>query len=176
MTDTLMTETWWAAHRRMDCVLKFFFIVDVFGTFIGVTYHDRWFSIVWIVAALSAGAIATSERESFVVVNTPEDDEFTNEKELTEAYVFARKLAKASNLLAATLLAVGFVIGNPWWSNLLVALSAWFVGLFGIPLLCASRSNRACDADRDPGGSVQIVAKGFAASDGDLATPTGFAL
>ncbi len=176
MTNTLMTETWWAAHRRMDRVLKFFFIVDVFGTFIGVIHHDAWFTIVWLAAALSAGLIATSKRESFFVVNAPEDDEFTNEKELTEAYVFARKFAEASNLLAATMLAVGFVLGNPWWSNLLVAVLAWFVGLFGIPLLCAARNNRACDADGAAGGSVQIVAKGFTASGDDLATPTGFAL
>jgi hypothetical protein len=176
MTDTLITNAWRAAHRRMDCVLKFFFIIDVFGTFIGVIYHDAWFTIVWLVAALSAGVIATSERASFFVVNTPEDDEFTNEKELTEACVFARKFAEASNLLAATMLAVGFVLGNPWWSNLLLAILAWFVGLFGIPLLCASRNNRACDADGGAAGSVQIVAKGFTASGDDLATPTGFAL
>jgi len=45
-------------------------------------------------------------RELFVV-NTTEDEEFTNEKELIEAYVFARKFAEASNLLAATMFAVG---------------------------------------------------------------------
>ncbi len=160
----------------MDRVLKLFFTIDVVGTFIGVIYHDAWLTIVCLVAALSAGMIAMSERESFLVVNTTEDDEFTNEKELVEAYVFARKFAEASNLLAATMLAVGFVIGTPWWSNLLVALSAWFVGLFGLPLLCAARNNRACDADGDAGGSVQIVAEGFTASRDDLATPTGFAL
>jgi TctA family transporter len=176
MTDNLMTETWWAAHCRLDRVLKFLFIVDVFGTFIGVIYHDGWFTIVWLVAALSAGLIATSKRESFFVVNTPEDDEFANEKEHAEAYVFARKFVEASNLLAATVLAAGFVLGNPWWSNLLVALLAWFVGLFAIPLLCAARNNDACDADGDAGGSVQIVAKGFTASGDDLSTPTGFAL
>ena len=153
----------------MDRILKLFFIVDVFGTFIGVIYHDAWFTIVCLVAALSAGMIATSERERFVVVNTTEDDEFTNEKELIEAYVFARKFAEASNLLAATMLAVGFVIGDPWWSNLLAALSAWFLGLFGLPLLCAARNNRACDA----GGSVQIDAKGYAASGDDFAAPAG---
>ncbi len=172
MTDTLITNAWRTNHRRLDRILKLFFIVDVFGTFIGVIYHDGWFTIVWLVAALSAGAIATSERVSFVVVNTPEDDEFTNEKERIEAYVFAHKFAEGSNLLAATVLAVGFVLGCPWWSNLLVALLAWFVGLFGIPLLCAFRNNRACDAVGGAGGSVQIVAKGFVASDGDL--DTGF--
>ncbi len=147
----------------------------MFGTFIGVIYHDAWFTIVCLVAALSAGMIATSERESFFVVNTTEDDEFTNEKELIEAYVFARKFAEASNLLAATMLAVGFVIGNPWWSNLLVAVSAWFLGLFGLPLLCAARNNRACDADGDAGDPVQIVANGYTASGDDLAAPAGFA-
>ncbi len=175
MTDTLITNAWRTNHRRLDRILKLFFIVDVFGTFIGVIYHDAWFTIVCLVAALSAGMIATSERESFFVVNTTEDDEFTNEKELIEAYVFARKFAEASNLLAATMLAVGFVIGNPWWSNLLVAVSAWFLGLFGLPLLCAARNNRACDADGDAGDPVQIVANGYTASGDDLAAPAGFA-
>ncbi len=174
MTDTVITNAWRGAHHRLDCILKLFFIVDVFGTFIGVIYHDAWFTIVCLVAALSAGMIATSERESFVVVNASEDDEFTNEKELIEAYVFARKFAEASNLLAATMLAVGFVIGDPWWSNLLVAVSAWFLGLFGLPLLCAARNNRACDSNGEA-GSVQIVAKGFTASGDDLAAPAGFA-
>ena len=173
MTDTLITNAWRAAHRRMDRILKLFFIIDVFGTFIGVIYHDAWFTIVWLVAALSAGVIAMSERESLFSVHTTEDDEFTNEKELIEAYVFARKFAEASNLLAATMLAVGFVIGIPWWSDLLVALSTWFVVLFGLPLLCAARNNRACDADEDAGG---IGAEDFTASNDDLATPTGFAL
>ncbi|MFY9831210.1 MAG: hypothetical protein WAK66_00625 [Methylocystis sp.] len=169
MTDTLIANAWRAAHRRMDRILKLFFIIGVFGTFIGVIYHDAWFTIVWLVAAFSAGIIVMSERESLFTVNMTEDDELTNEKELIEAYVFARKFAEASNLLAATMLAVGFVIGNPWWSNLLVALSTWFVVLFGLPLLCAARNNRACDADGDAG-------EGFTASGDDLATPTGFAL
>ena len=163
MTDTLITDAWQAAHRRMDRVLRLLFIIDVFGIFIGVIYHDAWLTIVCLVAALSAGMTAMSERESFFVDNTTEDEEFTNEKELIEAYVFARKFAEASNLLAATMLAVGFVIGTPWWSNLLVALSAWFVGLFGLPLLCAARNNKAREAE------------GFTASGDDLATPTGFA-
>ena len=175
MTDTVITNAWVEARHRLDCILRFFFIVDVFGTFIGVIYHDAWFTIVCLVAALSAGMIAMSERESFIVVNATEDDEFTDEKELVEAYVFARKFAEASNLLAAAMLAVGFVIGNPWWSNLLVALLTWFVSLFVLPLLCAARNNRACDADGEAGGSVQIVANGFTASGDDLATPAGFA-
>ena len=95
MTDTLITNAWRAAHRRMDRILKLFFIIDVFGTFIGVIYHDAWFTIVWLVAALSAGMIAMSERESFFAVNMTEDDELTNEKELIEAYVFARKFVEA---------------------------------------------------------------------------------
>jgi hypothetical protein len=164
MTDTLITDAWQAAHRRMDRVLKLLFIIDVFGTFIGVIYLDAWLTIVCLVAALSAGMIAVSECETFFVVNTTEDEEFTNEKELIEAYVFARKFAEASNLLAATVLAVGFVIGNPWWSNLLVALLAWFAGLFGLPLLYAARNKKARDAE------------GFTASGDDLATPTGFAV
>jgi predicted Co/Zn/Cd cation transporter (cation efflux family) len=164
MSDTLITDAWQAAHRRMDRVLKLFFIIDVFGIFIGVIYHDAWLTIVCLVASLSAGMTAMSERESFFVVNTTEDEEFTNEKELIEAYVFARKFAEASNLLAATMFAVGFVIGAPLLSNLLVALSAWFAGLFGLPLLYAARNNKARDAE------------GFTASGDDLATPTGFAV
>jgi len=170
MTDTLMTSAWRAAHRRLNRILKVFFIIDVFGTFIGLVYHDAWFTIVCLVGAFSAGMIAMSKRES-VFVSPTEDDEFTNEKELIEAYVFAREFAEASNLLAATMLAIGFVIGNPWWSNLLVAVSAWFIGLFGLPLLCAARNNRARDADGDASGSAKITA-----SDDGLATPTGLAL
>ena len=154
MTDTLIANAWRAAHRRMDRILKLFFIIGVFGTFIGVIYHDAWVTIVWLVAAFSAGIIVMPERESLFTVNMTEDDELTNEKGLIEAYVFARKFVEASNLLAATMLAVGFVIGNPWWSNLLVALSTWFVVLFGLPLLCAARNNRACDADGDAGGGL----------------------
>jgi len=154
----------------LNRILKVFFIIDVFGTFIGVVYHDAWFTIVCLVGAFSAGVIAMSKRES-VFVSPTEDDEFTNEKELIEAYVFAREFAEASNLLAATMLAIGFVIGNPWWSNLLVAVSAWFIGLFGLPLLCAARNNRARDADGDASGSAKITA-----SDDGLATPTGLAL
>jgi hypothetical protein len=165
-----MTSAWRAAHRRLNRILKVFFIIDVFGTFIGLVYHDAWFTIVCLVGAFSAGVIAMSKRES-VFVSPTEDDEFTNEKELIEAYVFAREFAEASNLLAATMLAIGFVIGNPWWSNLLVAVSAWFIGLFGLPLLCAARNNRARDADGDASGSAKITA-----SDDGLATPTGLAL
>ncbi|MGA9826685.1 MAG: hypothetical protein WBQ53_17905 [Methylocystis sp.] len=175
MTDTLMTSAWRAAHRRLDSILKLFFIIGVFGTFIGVIYHDAWFTIVCLAAALSVGMIVMSRRESVFVTPT-EDEEFTNEKELIEAYVFAREFAKASNLLAATVLAVGFVIGNPWWSNLLVAVCAWFVGLFGLPLLCAARNNRACDADGDASRSVKIVGENFTASGDGLATPTGLAV
>ena len=175
MTDTLMTSAWRAAHRRLDRILKLFFIIGVFGTFIGVIYHDAWFTIVCLAAALSVGMIVMSRRKS-VFVSPTEDEEFTNEKELIEAYVFAREFAEASNLLAATMLAVGFVIGNPWWSNLLVAVCAWFVGLFGLPLLCAARNNRACDADGDASRSVKIVAEGFTASGDGLAPPTGLAV
>lgn len=175
MTDSVITNAWRGAHHRLDCVLKLFFIIGVCGTFVGVVYHDAWFTIICLVAALSAGMIVGSEHESLFVVNASEDEEFTNEKELVEAYVFARKSAAASNLLAATLLAVGFVIGDPWWSNLLVAVSAWFLGLFGLPLLYAAQNNRAVDPDKEAGGSAQIAAKDYAASGGDLAAPAGFA-
>lgn len=167
MTDTPITNAWRAAHRRMDRVLILFLVIDVFGVFIGLVYHDAWFTIVWLIAAVSAGMIAASERGNYFVSTMTEDDEFFNEKELIEAYVFARKLADASNLLAATMLSVGFVTGNPWWSSLLLALSAWFVGLFGLPLLYAARNNSARDAE---------TAGGLTASGDDLATPTGFAL
>ena len=71
MTDTLMTNAWRATHRRLDRILKLFFIVDVFGTFIGVIDHDAWFTIVCLVAALSVGMIAMSRRESVVVSQRP---------------------------------------------------------------------------------------------------------
>ena len=175
MTDTLTNSAWRAADRRLDRILKLVFIIDVFGTFIGVIYHDAWLTIVCLVAALSASMTAMSRRES-VFASKTEDDEFTDERELAEAYVFARKFVEASNLLAATMLAVGFVIGTPWWSNLLVAVCAWFAGLFGLPLLCGARSNSARDAEGNASNSVKIVAEGFSASDDGLAAPTGLAL
>jgi hypothetical protein len=128
-----MTDTWSEAHHHLDRVLTFLLVVDVVGAFVGVIRHDGWFTTVWLVAGLIAGVIETPVNQSVTAIRPPEDDEFANEKELAEAYAFARKFMEASNLLAATALAVGFILGNPWWSNLLVAIFAWLIGLFGIP-------------------------------------------
>ena len=143
-----MTDTWSEAHRRLDRVLTFLLVVDVVGAFVGVIRHDGWFTTVWLVAGLIAGVIETSANQSIIAFRPPEDDEFANEKELVEAYAFAREFVEASNLFGATALAVGFILGNPWWSNLLVAIFAWLIGLFGIPPLCAPRNNSECGAER----------------------------
>ena len=112
---TLMTDTWSEADHHLDRVLTFLLVVDMVGTFAGVIHHDGWFTTIWLVAGLIAGVIETSANQSIIAFRPPEDDDFANEKELAEAYAFARKFVEASNLLAATALAVGFVLGNPWW-------------------------------------------------------------
>ena len=157
----LMTDTWSEAHHHLDRVLTFLLVVDVVGAFVGVIRHDGWFTTVWLVAGLIAGVIETPVNQSVTAIRPPEDDEFANEKELAEAYAFARKFMEASNLLAATALAVGFILGNPWWSNLLVAIFAWLIGLFGIPPLCAPRNNSECDAERGSCDGGEVVAKGL---------------
>ena len=105
-----MTDTWSEAHHHLDRVLTFLLVVDVVGTFAGIMHHDGWFTTIWLVGGLITGVIETSVNRSVIAFRAPEDDEFANEKELVEAYAFARKFAEASNLLAATTLAVGFVL------------------------------------------------------------------
>jgi len=127
-------------------------LVDIltFDGFFGPKFHiltPRW--------------LPTPVNQSVTAIRPPEDDEFANEKELAEAYAFAHKFMEASNLLAATALAVGFIVGNPWWSNLLVAIFAWLIGLFGIPALCAPRNNSECDAERGSCDGGEVVAKGL---------------
>ena len=103
--DNLMTDTWSEAHHHLDRVLTFLLVVDVVGTFAGIMHHDGWFTTIWLVGGLITGVIGTSVNRSVIAFRAPEDDEFANEKELVEAYAFARKFAEASILLAATELA-----------------------------------------------------------------------
>ena len=68
------------------------------GTFAGVIHHDGWFTTIWLVAGLIAGVIETSANQSIIAFRPPEDDDFANEKELAEAYAFARKFVEARAL------------------------------------------------------------------------------
>ena len=67
--------------------------------------------------------------QRIVVTDTTEDDEFVSEKELGEAQKFAREFLRTSNLLAATMLTVGFALGLPCWSNLLMATLLWIAAI-----------------------------------------------
>ena len=132
-----MTDTWSEAHHHLDGGLKFFVVVNAAGTVFGMLYDDWLLASICLIAGCLAGVIGTSVNRSVVVTGPGEDDEFANETEVAEAHAFAHEFLEFSNLLAATTLTVGFALGLPWWSSLLVATLSWFVSLFGIPLLCA---------------------------------------
>lgn len=132
-----MTTIYSAALHRLDEILKFFDIVAVVAVFIAAIHYAWWFALVGLAAGCATDIIRTSASESLATAGASEDDEFANESERGEACAFACKFLKLSNLLAVTTLAVGLLLGNPWWGNLLAATVAWFLGLFGIALLCA---------------------------------------
>jgi hypothetical protein len=100
--------------------------------------------------------IRKSANTSKVGMGAFEDEEFADPYDLVEAYVFADKLLKLSNLIAITALAIGFVHGTPWWGAFLAATIIWFASLFCIAVLCAPPNNGAChvrikieDVERD---------------------------
>jgi len=132
-----MTDTWSEARHHLERGLKLFVVVDVAGTVFGIIHNDWWLASIWLVAGCLAGVIGTPVNQRIVVADTTEDDEFVSEKELGEAQKFAREFLEFSNLLAATMLTVGFALGLPWWSSLLMATLLWIASLFGIPVLCA---------------------------------------
>jgi uncharacterized ion transporter superfamily protein YfcC len=141
-----MTDTWFEARHHLERGLKLFFVVDVAGTVFGIIHNDWWLASIWLVAGCLSGVIGTYQR--IVVAGATEDDEFVSEKEFTEAQIFAHEFLEFSNLLAATTLTVGFALGLPWWSNLLVAALFWIASLLGIPVLCVPGNKEERDVER----------------------------
>ena len=141
-----MTDTWSEALHHLDRGLKIFLAADVAGTIFSIIHNDWWLASTWLVAGCLSGVIRTSVDQRTVVGGPTEDEEFVNEREFAEAQMFARKFLEFSSLLAATMLTVGFALGLPWWSNLLMATLFWIVSLFGIPVLCAPGNEQERDA------------------------------
>lgn len=146
-----MTDTWFEAHHHLDRGLKLFFVANVVGAIFSIIHKEWWLASIWSVAGSLAGVIGTSVNQRIVVGGPTEDDEFVNEQEFAEAQIFAREFLEFSNLLAATMLTVGFALGLPWWSGLLAAALLWMVSLFGIPVLCAPGKKQEPDAKSSSG-------------------------
>ena len=125
-----MIATYSEAHRRLDNVLKIFFVVCVAGIVIGILNYDWWFATVWLIAGFINGIIGASVRQSAANFSTPEDNEFA------DARVFAGNSLNFTNLLAATVVATGFALRQPWWGVVLAGAATWFASMFGIALLC----------------------------------------
>ena len=139
-----MIATYSEAHRRVNRILEFFFVGCAAASLIGIALHDWWFATVWVAAGLQAVIIEISKRPSAAMAGVPEN---IVANELADERAFEAKFLKFPCLLAATVLAAGFALGNPWWSNLLAAAIAWFTSIFVIALLCAPRIN----AEKDEG-------------------------
>ena len=157
-----MTDAWSEARHHLERGLKLFIVVDVAGIAFGIIQNDWWLASIWLAAGCLAGVIGTSVNQRIVAAGTTEDDEFVSEKEFAEAQIFAREFLEFSNLLAATMLTVGFALGLPWWSNLLIAALLWIASLFGIPVLCAPGNKEERDVERSSSDFAEVVAKGFA--------------
>jgi len=142
------------AHRRLNHVLELFCISCVAGIFIGVIHNDRWFATIWLLAGIITGVIAASPSRSAAMASAaeraPEKKDLADElalddehvlSELADERAFDGKFLKFTALLAVTVLASGFALGNSWWVNLIAGTIAWFASMFGIALLCAPRKN-----------------------------------
>ncbi len=135
----LMIATYSEAHRRLNHLLGFFFVSCAVEILLGVIHRNWWLAAVWLVAGSIGGVIRVAVSQCAVTPSTPENNEFANE--LADQRAFTGKFLKFTSLLAATVLAAGFALGNPWWGNLLAAVITWFASMFGIALLCAPRKN-----------------------------------
>jgi hypothetical protein len=122
-------------------VLRFFVVVEVAGICIAAINYAWWFAAIWFTSGCVTDVIRTSASQNVAAASTSEDDEFINENERVEACAFASKSLRLSNLLAVSILATGILLGNPWWSTLLAATSAWFMSLFAIVLFCGPEQN-----------------------------------
>ena len=146
-----MIATYSEAHRRLNRVLEIFFVGCAAGALIGIFRDDRWVATVWLAAGFATAIIRASVSRSAVTVSVPEKNEFADElaskgdrlalNERVDERAFEGKFLKFTTVLAATVLACGLVLGNPWWGNLLAAAVTWFASMFGIALLCAPRKN-----------------------------------
>jgi hypothetical protein len=139
-----MIATYSEAHRRVNRILELFSVGCTAGFLIGVALHGWWFATVWAAAGLLAVVIETSKRQSAIMAGVSANIATT---ELADERAFEGKFLKFPCLLAATILAAGFELGNPWWSSLLAATIAWFTSMFVVALLCAPRIN----AEREVG-------------------------
>jgi len=143
-----MTDTWSEARHHLERGLKLFIVVAVDGIAFGIIWNDWRLASIWLVAGCLAGVIGIPVNQRIVVTDTTEGDEFVSEKELGDAQKFAREFLEFSNLLAATMLTVGFALGLPLWSSLLMATLLWIASLFGIPVLCAPGNKEERGAER----------------------------
>ena len=151
-----MIATYSEAHRRRNHILEFFFVGCAGEILVGAIHQNWWFAAVWLAAGFIDGLIVISVSHYAVTTSPHKNDEFANElaanddepepNELADQCAFGGKFLRFTNLLAATVLAAGFALGNPWWGNLLAAAVTWFASMFGIPLLCAPRKNGERDA------------------------------
>lgn len=141
--------TYSQAHRRLNHVLEVFFVACAAGTVSGVLRDDGWVAAVWLAAGLATAVIRASGSRS--AASACEKNEFADElaadrdepalNECADEHAFESKFLKFTTLLAATVLAGGFALGNLWWGNMLVAVVTWFASMFGVALLCAPRKN-----------------------------------
>lgn len=136
-----MTATYSESQRRLNHILGFFFAGCALGILVGAIHYNWWFATVWLVAGSIGGVIRLTGSQSAVTPNIAENNEVAGElpDELAAQRAFSGKFLKFTSLLAATVLAAGFALENPWWGNLLVATITWFASMFGIPLLCGPR-------------------------------------
>jgi uncharacterized membrane protein YjjP (DUF1212 family) len=146
-----MVATYSQAHRRLNHVLEVFFVACAAGTVIAVFRDDGWVAAVWLAAGLATAVIRASGSRNAVRASAFEKNEFADKlaanrdepalNERADEHAFESKFLKFTTLLAATVLACGFALGNLWWGNVLVAVVTWFASMFGIALLCAPRKN-----------------------------------
>jgi hypothetical protein len=143
--------TYSEAHRRLNHILEVFFVACAVGTLIGVIRDDWWVAAVWVTAGFVTAVIEFSVSRSALRASAREKNEFADEltanrnepalDEHADERAFEGKFLKFTTLLAATVLACGFTLGNPWWGNVLAAAVTWFASMVGIALLCAPRKN-----------------------------------
>ncbi|WP_148213147.1 hypothetical protein [Methylocella silvestris] len=132
-----MTSAYSEAHRRLDRILIFFFVICISGIIVGIVRQEWLFAAVWLAAGFFNGVIGASIRRLANTPETGEDDEFFDRQ------VWFRNLVNVGQLLSATVMAAGIALGQPWWRDALAAVAIFFVGVFGLSLLCGPRKKRS---------------------------------
>jgi hypothetical protein len=117
-----MVTTCSEARRQLNRVVDFFFFACISGILISTLQTNWWLAFVWLAAAFLDGMIGLPEVRNAMSGSMRKDQEIVNA--LADEQEFAHKFLKFNSLLAATALATGFALGNPWWSNMLVAAVA----------------------------------------------------